>query len=171
MTKEVEMTEVKTNTFRLFNKIEYNPVTYTNPDGGEATFWVRPMKNTEKSLFDFEEQNLHIGRGVLKMIEDGSVTSDDYDIVEGERVPKEGAIGKITKALSGFEYNIDVESRYLEAVKNIVVACTEKVEWDGDVRLFNDEMYEAFNGSNARTWLLQQVKDAGELTGAERVAL
>ncbi len=170
MGKEVEVTEAKTNTFRLFNKIEATPVHYSK-GGAEATFWVRPMTNTEKSLFDFATEEVQRSRGLAKMIENSGLTADDYEVVNGKSVPTKSALKKITKAVQEIEFDADAEEKYLEAVKKVIVSCTEKGEYDGIEMEFTDEIYEALNGSHPRAWLLAKIEDAGTLTGAERVSL
>ncbi len=171
MAKEVEVTETKTNTFRLFNKIEYNPVSVPESWGIDATFYVRPMTNTEKALFGFEEEKRRNGSGVLQAMAKNNVTFDDYKEVDGENVPKTESMEKLVKAFEDIEIDVEIESRYLEAVKKIAVDCTEKVDYEGDTMEFTGELYEAINGASGRMWLLEQVKSAGELTGAERIGL
>ncbi len=176
MAKEVEVTETKTNTFRLFNKIEYNPVSVPKSWGIDATFWVRPMTNTEKALFDFGEESCEDTTLVRAMIEN-DISSDDYEEVDGERRFKKSSMSKMSKAVESVvqaKKNVSKDEKLtqLNNRKEAVVACVEKFTIDGEEAvMFDNDQYEELDGATATKWLLQQVKSAGELTGAERIGL
>ncbi len=171
MAKEVEVTETKTNTFRLFNKIEYNPVSVPESWGIDATFWVRPMTNTERAVHDFDVEEVNRSRGLRDMVASSGVTKDDYEEVDGKQVAKKSALEKMAKAVEEVEFDVKAEQKYLDSVKKIIVDCTEKASYDGDTMDFTEDVYEALNGSTARAWLLNEIEQAGTLTGAERIAL
>lgn len=166
----VEVTEKSVSPFRLFNKIEYRPVRV--PEAwGDASFSIRPMNNTERALFDFEEEKISIARDVSGATERNELTADDYEDVDGKQVLKATSNAKMMSVLKDFKIDTSAEEEYILKVKEFIVKCVDTVTFDGQTEPFTDELYEELDGSSLRLWLLAQIKKAGTVTSEEILSL
>jgi len=166
----VEVTEKSTTPFRLFNKIVYNDVSV--PEAwGDAVFSVRPMNNSERALFDLEEEKIAIARDIEGATERNNLTADDYDDVDGKQVLKVESTSKMMGVLKDFKIDTEAEEKYLSKVKEFVVKCVKSVTYCGETQDFTNELYEEIDGSSLRLWLLKQVRKAGTVTEEEVLSL
>ena len=166
----IEVTEKSEALFRLFNKIEYNDVKVPE-EWGDAVFSIRPMNNTERALFDLEEEKIAIARDVSGATERNELTADDYEDVDGKRVLKAGSTSKMMSVLKDFKIDTDAEEQYFLKVKEYILKCVRTVTHSGETQELTEKLYEALNGSALRMWLLKQVKDAGSITEEEVLSL
>jgi hypothetical protein len=171
MTKKdntVEVTEKSTAPFRLFNKIEYNPVKVPEK-WGDAVFYIRPMTNTERSVFGFEEEQIKKVRDVAGAIERSGLKNDDLFTTEDDKAVQ------VSKNWAGIinDTNVDkdAESVFLQAIKTVIVSCVEKVTIGDDSCMFGEDLYEELNGDGIRIWLLSEIKTAGSVKDDEVLSL
>lgn len=164
----VEITETAKSPFRLFNKIEYSPVKVPEK-WGDATFYVRPMTNTERAIFSMAEELIKKARDINGAIERSGLTGDDLYTTDDDKAVE---VAKNWSAIvNDTVIDEDAEKNFLSAVKKVILDCTEKVSIGEEEHLFSDDMYEEMNGESVRLWLLSQIRNAGTLTDDERVAL
>jgi len=166
----IEVTEKSEAPFRLFNKIEYNDVKVPLK-WGNAVFRIRPMTNTERSVFGFAEEEIKKVRDVAGAMDRSGLKKEDLFTDSDD---KEESV-KVAKNWANIinDTNIDkgAESAFLQAVKETVVACVESVTIGEDCELFDDSMYEEMNGDSIRIWLLNEIKNAGSVTDEEVLSL
>jgi len=166
----VEVTEKSATPFRLFNKIEYVPVRVPEK-WGDASFSIRPMTNTERSVFGFAEEEIKKVRDVVGAMERSGLEKEDLftdsdDKEESVKVAKNWA-----SIINDTNINKDAEATFLEAVKTAIVSCVDSVTIGEDSHPFDDKMYEEMNGDSIRIWLLNEIKNAGSVTDEEVLSL
>jgi hypothetical protein len=166
----VEMKDEPKVKFRLFNKLEHS--WYVVPEEwGDASFYIRPMKHSERSRLKNSEGIIGKIRDVKGAIDRSGVDGEKINSIPESTEEKIEQIALYSKVMDNIIVDKDAEEEHQREVQRVMVSCISKVSIEGEETDFTDEVYESIDSDSLRFWLMDKIKTASELSDGERSGL
>lgn len=159
----MDVTEVKKDPFRVFNKIVSTWRTAPEPFDS-LQFLIRPMKTIERSEYNAGEREFVKSKDLAGAYARAGLTP--------EQVHADGAGIDLWRKVSDAQVvDIQAEIEFESVIRKMILACVTKVKSETEEREFTAEMYDGVEGNDLLIWLADQIKTASNLSESEVVGL